>query len=159
MSVQATSIVKSFNLAKVSLAKVDIQEHIKRNPRETAIADVLAFATSYEVVQNKKDNTKSSLKFMGQFEITNRLNGEQVVASSAFFPGPAENFIKGLIDGLEGGGARLAFQITTLIDKSPDSPTGYKFGMKLYTDKATHNDPFKELRGSFPEIQKTISKK
>lgn len=159
MSVQATSIVKSFNLAKVSLAKVDLQEFIKRNPRETAIADVLAFATGYEVVQNKKDTSKSSLKFTGQFEVTNRLTSEEVVASSAFFPGPAENFIKGLIDGLEGGGARLAFQITVMADKSPDSITGYKFGMKLYTDKATHNDPFKELRGSFPEISKAISKK
>ena len=149
---EMTTIVKGFNLAKTNLAKVDVLELIKRNPKEQSLCDVLAFATSYEVTPNKKDMTKSSLKFSGQFEITNRITGETIVASSAYFPGPAEPFIKGLLDGQEGGGVRLAFQITVMVDKSPDSPTGYKYGMKLLTKKDDANDPFKELRGQFPAL-------
>ena len=159
MALQSVSIVKTFNLAKVALAKVDLQEYMKKNPRESAICDVLAFATSVEVVQNKKDTSKSSLKFSGQFEIVNRLSGEEITASSAFFPGPAETFIKGALDGAEGGGVRLAFQITVMKDNSPDSITGYKFGMKLLTDKSSVNDPFKDLRGSFPDLPKQLAKK
>jgi hypothetical protein len=149
---EMTTIVKGFNLAKVNLAKVDVLELVKRNPKEQALCDIMAFATSYEVTINKKDTTKSSLKFSGSFEIQNRLTGEVVNASSAYFPGPAEPFIKGLLDGQEGGGVRLAFQITVMVDKSPDSPTGYKFGMKLLTNKNDANDPFKEMRGQFPPL-------
>jgi len=149
---EMTTIVKGFNLAKTNLAKVDVLELVKRNPREQALADVLAFATSYEIGPNKKDMSKSSLKFSGQFEIQNRINGETIVASTAYFPGPAEPFIKGLLDGAEGGGVRLAFQITVMADKSPDSITGYKYGMKLLTNKNDANDPFKELRGQFPPL-------
>lgn len=146
------TIVKGFNLAKTNLAKVDVLELIKRNPKEQALCDVLAFATSYEVTPNKKDMSKSSLRFNGQFEIQNRINGETIVASSAYFPGPAESFIKGLLDGAEGGGVRLAFQVTVMVDKTPDSITGYKYGMKLLTNKNDANDPFKELRGQFPPL-------
>ena len=147
------TIVKGFNLAKTNLAKVDVLELVKRNGgKEQALCDVLAFATSFEIGPNKKDMTKSSYRFNGQFEITNRINGESIVASSAFFPGPAESFIKGLLDGAEGGGVRLAFQVTVMADKSPDSITGYKYGMKLLTNKNDANDPFKELRGQFPPL-------
>jgi hypothetical protein len=149
---EMTTVVKGFNLAKTNLAKVDVLELIKRNPREQALADVMAYATSYEVTPNKKDLTKSSLKFFGQFEVQNRITGETINASSAYFPGPAEPFIKGLLDGNEGGGVRLGFQITVMVDKSPDSPTGYKYGMKLLTNKNDANDPFKELRGQFPPL-------
>lgn len=149
---ETVSIVKGFNLAKVGLAKVDIVELVKRNPREQALCDVLAFATSFEVKSNAKDPSKSSIKFNGQFEIQNRISRETVNASSAFFPGPAEPFIKGLLDGTEGGGVRLAFQITVMADKAPDSITGYKFGMKLLTNKNDANDPFKEIRGHFPPL-------
>ncbi len=149
---EMTTIVKGFNLAKTNLAKVDVLELVKRNGREQVLCDVLAFATGYEIGPNKKDMTKSSYRFSGQFEIVNRVNGETIVASSAFFPGPAEPFIKGLLDGQEGGGVRLAFQITVMADKSPDSITGYKYGMKLLTNKNDANDPFKDLRGQFPPI-------
>jgi len=157
MGAVATNIVKGFNLAKIDLAKVNILELRKTNQKEMVLIDVLAFVTSFEVTKNKKDDTKTSLKFSGQFEITSRVTGESVVASSAFFPGPAEGFLKGLVEGLEGGAARLAFQVTVLTDKHPDSPTGYKFGMKLYTDKDTQADPFKELRGNFPEMVPMIA--
>ena len=156
---EMTTIVKGFNLAKTNLAKVDVLEIIKRNPKEQALCDVLAFATSYEVTQNKKDATKSSLRFNGQFEIQNRVNGEVINASSAYFPGPAEPFIKGLLDGAEGGGIRIAFQITVMVDKAPDSITGYKYGMKLLTNKNDANDPFKELRGQFPPLTLEAPKK
>lgn len=145
------TIVKSFNMAKTSLAKADLLEVIKRNPREQALCDVLAFATSYEIAPNKKDNTKSSIKFFGQFEIKNRLTGEVINAPAAFFPGPAELYIKGLLDGNEGG-IRLGFQVTIMVDKSPDSITGYKFGMKLLTNRHDAGDPFKELRDAFPPL-------
>lgn len=156
---EMTTIVKGFNLAKTNLAKVDVLELIKRNPKEQAIADVLAFVTSYEVTPNKKDMTKSSLKFTGQMEVQNRITGETINASSAYFPGPAESYIKGLLDGLEGGGIRLGFQITVMVDKSPDSPTGYKYGMKLLTKKDDAADPFKELRGGFPPLAIEAPKK
>ncbi len=155
---EMTNVVKGFNLAKTNLAKVDVLEIIKRNPKEQALCDVMAFATGYEVTPNKKDMTKSSLKFGGQFEIQNRLTGETINASSAYFPGPAESFIKGLLDGNEGGGVRLGFQITVMVDKNPDSPTGYKYGMKLLTNKNDSNDPFKELRGNFPPLAIEASK-
>lgn len=156
---EMTTVVKGFNLAKTNLAKVDVLELIKRNPREQSLADVMAYATSYEVTPNKKDLTKSSLKFFGQFEVQNRITGETINASSAYFPGPAEPFIKGLLDGNEGGGVRLGFQITVMVDKSPDSPTGYKYGMKLLTNKNDANDPFKELRGQFPPLAIEAPKK
>ncbi len=152
---EMTTIVKGFNLAKTNLAKVDVLEIVKRNPREQALCDVMAFATSYEITPNKKDPSKSSVKFYGQFEVQNRINSEVTVASSAYFPGPAESFIKGLLDAKaegEGGGVRLAFQVTVMIDKAPDSITGYKFGMKLLTNKNDTNDMFKELRGQFPPL-------
>ncbi len=149
---EMTTVVKGFNLAKINLAKVDILELIKRNPREQVLIDVLAYATGYEMGPNKKDPTKSSFKFAGQFEIQSRVSGEVVNASTAYFPGPAEPFIKGMLDGNEGGGIRLGFQVTVMIDKSPDSITGYKFGMKVLTNKNDANDPFKELRGQFPPM-------
>lgn len=156
---EMTTIVKGFNLAKTNLAKVDVLELVKRNPKEQALADVLAFATSYEVTPNKKDPTKSSIKFHGQFEVQNRVNGEVINSSSAYFPGPAESYIKGLLDGLEGGGIRIGFQVTVMIDKAPDSITGYKYGMKLLTNKNDAADPFKELRGQFPPLAIEAAKK
>lgn len=155
---ETITIVKGFNLAKVNLAKVDVLELVKRNPKEQALIDVLAFATSYEVTTNKKDTTKSSIKFSGTFEIQNRLTGEVVNASSAYFPGPAESYVKALLDGNEGG-IRMAFQVTVMQDKSPDSITGYKYGMKLLTNKNDANDPFKELRGQFPPLAIEAPKK
>ncbi len=158
---ELTTIVKGFNLAKTNLAKVDVLELVKRNPKEQALCDVLAFVTGYEVTPNKKDPTKSSLKFGGRFEIINRVNGEEVNASSAYFPGPAESYIKGLLDGVseDGGSIRIGFQVTVMVDKAPDSITGYKYGMKLITNKNDDNDPFKELRGKFPSLAIEAPKK
>ncbi len=156
---EMTTIVKGFNLAKTNLAKVDVLELVKRNPKEQALCDVLAFCTGYEITPNKKDPTKSSLKFGGRFEIMNRISGEEINASSAYFPGPAESYIKGLLDGVEGSSIRIGFQITVMVDKAPDSITGYKYGMKLMTTKNDDNDPFKELRGKFPPLAIEAPKK
>jgi hypothetical protein len=148
---ETISIVKGFNLAKIGLSKVDVLELVKRNPKEQSLIDVLAFATSYEIKSNTRDTTKTSIRFSGTFEIQNRLTGEVVNASTAFFPGPAEPFIKGLLDGNEGG-IRIGFQVTVMQDKATDSITGYKYGMKLLSNKNDANDPFKELRGKFPPL-------
>lgn len=138
---------------KSGLDKGLLQDYVKKNPKETAIADVLAFVAGCKEEENKKDSSKISVRFTGQFEITNRLTGEEIVASEAFMPGMIESFVHNLFLGTEGA-IRTAFQITVRADK--ESPVGYVFGMKLLTDKASAQDPFKELRGNFPAIPKLV---
>ncbi len=149
-----SNIVKYFSMEKTSLdSKKARQEYVRVNSKETPVLDVLAFVTGHKVEVNKKDPAKTSIRFSGQFEIVDRLTGETVHSGEAFFPGPAESFLMGLIQGNEGGGVRLAFQVTIAVDNKPDSLTGYKFGMKLFANKETQQDPFLELRGNLPPLQ------
>lgn len=153
-NIKETNIVKFFSMEKTSLdSKKARQEHVRQNPKEHAVLNVLAFVTTHKVEVNKKDPSKTSIRFVGQFEVTDFLTGEVVHAGEAFFPGPAESFLHGLIAGSEGGAVRLAFQVTIAEDTKDDSLTGYKFGMKLFTNKDAQQDPFLELRESLPALQ------
>ena len=154
MALQATNVVKTFTLNSLGYGRKKLKDIVTHNPGKTVLLNVLAFVTGYEVVTNKKDNSKSSLKFVGSFEIVDLESSEEVVAASAFLPGPAEMFLKGQLDGLgeAGGSIRQALQITVETDDREDAITGYKFGMKGFVDKKSASDPFADLRSVFPAL-------
>lgn len=159
MAVVETNIAKVFQTSGIGFEKKELKEWVAKNPKETAIVDVLAYVSKYQVIQNRKDQSKSSLKFFGNFECVNVQTGEEVISGQAFFPGPAEPFLKGVLDSNEGAGARIAFTITVMKDTREDSITGYKFGMKAHVDKATQADPFKDMRDLLPARPKAIAAK
>ncbi len=158
MSLVETNVLKCITLSKMGYEKKSLQEFIKTNPKETALLEVLAFVTAYKVEQNKKDASKASIRFEGMFQVTDRLTGEEFNAAQAFFPGPAESYLKSTKDGVSEGGVRVAFMITVKKDPNEDSLTGYMFGMKALVNKDAAQDPFAELRGAFPERPKALAK-
>ncbi len=153
-----TNVLKAVTMGKMGYEKKALQEFVKTNPKETAIAEVLAFVTGYKIEPNKKDPSKTSIRFEGMFQVTDRLTGEEFNAAQAFFPGPAEPYLKTLKDSVTEGGVRVAFMVTVKKDPNEDSLTGYMFGMKAMVSKDAATDPFAELRGAFPERPKALVK-
>lgn len=156
-TMEETGIVKTFTMSKLAFGPDELQEFTNSTPAETAIVNALAYVTGYEVVPNKKEPTKHSLRFFGSFEFTSRLTGELVRSAQAFVPGPAEGYLRGLKDGNEAGGVRVAFMITVKKVPLKVSNTGYVFGMKAFLSKDKAQDPFAELREVFPEPKKAIA--
>lgn len=156
MAIKETNVVKTFTLNAAGYGKKRLQEIVKKAPKDkTVLFNVLALVTGYKVETNKKDSAKSSLRFEGTFEMVDVETGEEIMAASAFIPGPAEAFLKSQIDGAgEAGSIRQAIQLTVETDPREDSATGYKFGMKGFVNKESASDPFGELRSVFPEIKK-----
>ncbi len=143
------TVLKTATLSKIGFGPDELADYVEKNPGETNIVNVMAFVSGLAVEPNKKDPSKSSVRFSGQFEFVNRVSGESVVAGSAFVPGPAENFLKGKKEGEEGA-IRMAFMITVKKVKREVSNTGYVFGMKAFKSTDVSADPFAEMRELFP---------
>ncbi len=143
------TILKTATLGKIGFGPNELAEYVEKHPGETNIVNVMAFVSGYEVVPNKQDPSKSSIRFSGQFEFANRITGEDCIAGSAFVPGPAENFLRGKKEGEEGA-IRIAFMVTVKKVDRKIASTGYVFGMKGFKSTDVSTDPFAEMRDLFP---------
>lgn len=140
---------KKLSVGDMGFEKKLLQKIVEENPKETELLFVMALITSKKMEPNRKDPSKVSYRFQGQFEIKNLLSGEVALSSEAFFPGAVESFLCAAKDGGGEGAVRTAFTVSVTVDKTENSATGYKFIMKPWVDKKD-NDPFKELRGLLP---------
>lgn len=151
--IKETAVVKQFTMAGIGFGPDALSEYVNSHPGENAVVNVMAFATGYKEIENKKDPTKISLRFEGAFEIVNRITGEVTRSGLAYFPGVVEAFLKGQVDMLESGGTRQAILILVRKVSMKESNTGYKFAMKTFVDEESAQDPFLEMRSMFPEVK------
>jgi len=148
---------KKFTTRDIGFDIPALKEVIKASGgKSTEIVSVLALLTDKKTEQNRKDPSKTSVRFYGQFECVNLLTGERMYAAEAYFPGAGESFMGSLLDSTKNedgkyGSARTAVVITVQADKTPNSAQGYKFGCKPFVDKSEATDIFKEYRNLLPK--------
>lgn len=140
-------IGKKFTVAGMGFNSDELKEIVAENPKsETALLNVYALVSAVKVETNRIDSTKTSNRFIGQFEVTNVVNGETGVFAEAFFPGVIDSYVSG-IKGTTEGNAVMAFTITVEKDLTKNSAQGYKFGLLALVNKSEEADPFKSFRG------------
>lgn len=140
-------IGKKFSVAVMGFESGLLKEIVAENPKgETALLNVYAMVSAVKVETNRIDPTKTSNRYIGQFEVTNVLNGETGVFAEAFFPGVIDSYVSG-IKGTTEGNAVMAFTITVEKDLTKNSAQGYKFGLLALVNKSEEADPFKAFRG------------
>lgn len=148
---------KKLSVGDLGFDKKALQAIVEKNPKETELLFVMALVTSMKMEPNRKDPSKVSYRFAGQFELRNLETGETGMASEAFFPGAVESYLKAAKEAAGEGAVRTAFTVSVMADKTENSATGYKFVMKPWVDKKD-NDPFKDLRGLLPAPKEKKSK-
>ncbi len=149
-------IGKKFTCAGMGFDSDALNEIIEETPKgETPILNILALVASVKAEANRLDPSKTSNRFIGQFEVTNLINGETGMFAEAFFPGVADSYVLGFKDGKEGSVA-LAFTLTVEKDNAKNSAQGYKFGMTALVNKQAEADPFKAYRGLMPGVKKAL---
>lgn len=149
---------KKLSVGDMGLDKKALQAIVEKNPKETELLFVMALVTSMKMEPNRKDPSKVSYRFAGQFEVRNLATDETALASEAFFPGAVESYLKAAKEAAGEGAVRTAFTVAVMADKTENSATGYKFVMKPWVDKKD-NDPFKDLRNLLPAPKSEKAKK
>lgn len=161
---EQVEFAKKFTTRDIGFDIPALKEVVKvASGKPTEIVTVLALLTDKKTEQNRRDPSKTSVRFFGQFECTNLLTGEKMYASEAYFPGAGESFMASLLDATKGedgkyGSARTAVVITVQADKTPNSAQGYKFGCKPFVDKSEATDIFKEYRNLLPKPKAKAAK-
>lgn len=150
---EQVKFAKKLSVGDLGFDKKTLQGIVEKNPKETELAFVLALITGMKMEPNRKDPSKVSYRFQGQFEIRNLLTDEVSNASECFMPGAVESFLFAAKTGAGEGAVRTAFTVGVMVDKTENSATGYKFTMKPWVDRKD-NDPFKDLRGLLPAPKK-----
>jgi hypothetical protein len=145
---EQTNVQSKISMSSLGINKKVIQEALKASKgKDVELASFLCLVTAHEDIPNKLDPKKVNTRFRGSFEGTNRLSGEEAMASQGFFPGIAEDFLKGLHGAAESGASRSGFIITA--KENEKSPVGYIFGLSVLTDRK-NADPFKDFRAALP---------
>lgn len=152
MAMTAVAIARKFTTKALGLDGEALKEIVATKKGEIEIFNVLALVASKKQEPNRKDPTKTSIRFFGQFDVTNRLTGEAGVFPEAYFPGVCESFLAGQKDAAGEGSARVPFVITVKQDLTPNSAQGYVFGCKAYVDKENGIDPFADIRDVLPKV-------
>ncbi len=153
MGMEAVAIARKFTTKALGLDNEALKEIVNTQKGEIEIFNVLALVASKKVEPNRKDPTKTSIRFFGQFEVTNRLTGESGVFPEAYMPGVCESFLSSQKDAAGEGTPVIAFVVTIKKDTAKDSAQGYIFGCKAYIDKETGTDPFASVRDVLPEVK------
>jgi hypothetical protein len=155
---EQVKFAKKLSVGDMGFDKKMLQAIVEKEPKETELLFVMALVTAMKMEPNRKDPSKVSYRFQGQFEVRNLLNGEVANASECFMPGAVEAFLYAAKTGAGEGAVRTAFTVGVMVDKTENSATGYKFTMKPWVDKKD-NDPFKDLRGLLPAPKTDKGKK
>ena len=150
---EATSIAKKFTTRSLGFDSEACKELVRTSKGEVEIFNVLALISGKKVEPNRIDPSKTSTRFFGQFEVVNRLTGEQGMFPEAYFPGVVESYVSAMKDGAGEGNAILPFIITVMKDDTKNSAQGYKFGVKAFVQKAGDADPFKGVRDLLPKVE------
>lgn len=152
MAMEAVAIARKFTMKALGLDNEALKEIVANNKGEVEIFNVLALVASKKVEPNRKDPTKTSIRFFGQFDVTNRITGEAGVFPEGYFPGVCESFLSSQKDAAGEGAVRVPFVITIKKDLTPNSAQGYIFGCKAYVDKEAGADPFADIRDVLPKV-------
>ncbi len=142
------NVLKKFTTAAIGLDKASLQEIVKTAKKPVAIVQVLALITRVKEEKSTKKADKIDYRFGGQFEAVNLLTKETFHAVEAYFPGAAEQHAMNAYQSAvqnQGEAQAIAFTITVEKDPTPNSATGYKFGLQALVNKEA-NDPFANLR-------------
>lgn len=142
-------IGKKLTLGDMGFDSDTLAAIVEDSPGETPILNVMALVSGVKVETNRIDPTKTSNRFLGQFEGVNLLTGQTGIFAEAFFPGVVDSYVSGIKGSVEGA-ATLAFTVTVMKDEAKNSAQGYKFGMLALVNKTAEADPFQAFRAHLP---------